>query len=350
MSEQRHDPHLLGVSSEALGVLRDNDVIDLHIDSFIWSRLFGYDLNRWHGNTPLRGRLLGHADFPRAIAAGLAGAVWIITTNPLRSPKSRLNAVVRNLEGLSDYVKHSPHQVALACTVDDFRRNRARGEHSVFVGIQGGNALTDDLSVLFEPIAQPISLVTLVHLTSSCVGATSSPLSGNSARGLSARGFQLLEALAEARVLADLAHLNESGFWDAVRFYDSSVPLIVSHTGASGVYPHWRNITDTQIKAIASRGGVVGIMLHAPFLTPNPTSATSATVIRHIEHVIRVAGDDFVSLGSDWDGFILPPADLRDCLTLARLVQRMLDLGWSDVRMAKILGGNFLRVLASIRS
>ena len=72
-------------------------------------------------------------------------------------------------------------------------------------------------------------------------------------------------------------------------------------------------------------------------------------MIRHMERVVDLVGDDHVALGSDWDGFIIPPSDLRSCLTLPRLVQRMLDRRWDDTRIRKVLGGNYLRVLSELR-
>src|SRR5688500_560690 len=75
----------LGVSREALDLWLASEVVDLHIDTFIWQRLFGYDLGRRHGTGPLDARYFGQADLPRCLEAGLGGAVWIITTNPLRT-------------------------------------------------------------------------------------------------------------------------------------------------------------------------------------------------------------------------------------------------------------------------
>ena len=123
------------------------------------------------------------------------------------------------------------------------------------------------------------------------------------------------------------------------------LPPVVTHTGVSGVHRCWRNVDDGQLRAVAERGGVVGVMYHRGFLGGPRAEA----VVRHLEHVAGVAGEDTPCLGSDWDGFIVPPSDMATADRLPVLVQLMLDRGWPEARMAKVLGANYLRVLAAVR-
>ncbi len=340
---------MLGVSVDAVALTLEAECIDLHLDSFIWTRLCGYDLGRWHERGPLGRYMLGHADFPRAIAGGLSGAVWIVTTNPCRAERSRLRTLKRNIQELSDLIARSPLPISLVTTLAQYREARGAKRHAAFLGIQGANALAADPEILCKELGQRLVLVTLVHLTSSTIGATSSPLGSCRDHGLGRDGPPLLGALADSHVLVDLAHIHKQGFWQALALQRSDTPVVVSHTGVSGVHSHWRNLDDDQIRAVANRGGVVGILLHTPFLARPTSPVTSATVVEHMAHVVDLVGEDHVSLGSDWDGAILPPRDLSNCLTLPRLVQRMLDRRWSDSRVKKVLGGNFLRVLGEIR-
>ena len=115
------------------------------------------------------------------------------------------------------------------------------------------------------------------------------------------------------------------------------------------MYPHWRNLDDEQLRAIAATGGTIGIMYHSGFLGDPLLQGRLLSIVRHLEHVIEVVGDDHASLGSDWDGAIITPRDMPTCLELPRLVQAMLDRRWSEPRIQKILGGNFLRCLAALR-
>ncbi|MGH7893260.1 MAG: dipeptidase, partial [Candidatus Binatia bacterium] len=151
-------------------------------------------------------------------------------------------------------------------------------------------------------------------------------------------------------IFVDLAHIHEQSFWDAVAAHDKTQPLIATHTGVKGVTPHWRNLTDEQIRGIADTGGVVGIIFQDAFLRRPDGPRDGAMVVEHLEHVIRVAGEDVAALGSDFDGMITPPPDFASADTAyVRLVQRMLDRRWSEERIRKVLGGNFLRALGTLR-
>jgi len=129
----------------------------------------------------------------------------------------------------------------------------------------------------------------------------------------------------------------------------AALPPVVTHTGIAGVQPSWRNLDDEQIRAIADRGGVIGIMYHRGFLGRPPWKVGADAIVRHLEHAIAVGGEDIAALGSDWDGMIVTPRDMPTCLELPVLVDRMLTRGWKPDRIARVLGGNALRLVATIR-
>jgi membrane dipeptidase len=118
-------------------------------------------------------------------------------------------------------------------------------------------------------------------------------------------------------------------------------PVIVSHTGVSGANAHWRNIDDDQLRAIAQTGGIVGIIFCPRYLGGDDVEH----VVRHIRHVIDVAGEDTPALGSDWDGMIVPTRELRDASRLPNLTDALLAAGMSESTIAKILRDNAMRVL-----
>ena len=336
----------LGVSREAIDLYLACDVLDLHVDTFIWTRVFGYDLLRRHGRGLFNARFYGHADLPRLREAHVAGAIWSITTNPLRRRARRLVVFRENLAHLIAHLGRAPSEVAHCRDVAEFRAARARGQHAAFIGVQGGNALDADPSL--ESIdARAIVKVTLVHLSTSSLGTTSAPLARRPDAGLTDSGIELVRALDRHRVFVDLAHINRRGFFDAVAAHDRSLPLLVSHTGIAGVHLHWRNVDDEQLRAVADTGGVIGVMYQHSFLGAGGKRAER--VVDHLAHIVATVGEDFAALGSDWDGAITTPRDMATCLELPRLVQHMLDRGWSAERVRKILGANFLRALGALR-
>ena len=339
----------LGISREAVDIYLGSDVIDLHVDSFIWTRLFGYDLTRRHGRGLLGARCYSQADLPRLRAARVTGAVWVVSTNPCSTATERSDALARNLGRLRDSLSSVPDDARLVRNVTEYRTAARAGRHAAFLGIQGGNALERSPSVLEAFPASLVVLVTLVHLTSSAIGTTSSPLRLGSDQGLTRQGHELVEWLDAHRIFVDLAHLSPRGFWDAVAAHDPSRPLLVSHTGVVGVHRHWRNLGDAQLRAVAQSGGTVGIMYDSGFLGDRPWGGSAERIVDHLEHVVRTVGDDFASLGSDWDGAIVTPRDLPTCLELPRLVELMLRRGFAAERIRKILGRNFLRALGELR-
>jgi membrane dipeptidase len=339
----------LGISREAVELHLASDVIDLHLDSFIWTRVFGYDLLRRHGNGLFGGAFYSQVDFPRALEAGITGATWIITTNPLRSAEGRARAFVNNIKKLRAIFEAVPEQFSLVRTAAEYDAARAAGKHGAFIGIQGGNALDRDLDALDLIPDQLVLRITLVHLSSSSLGTTSSPLKTGSDCGLTDHGRDYVRRLNEKKIFVDLAHASKRAFWDAVEIHDRSQPLLVTHTGISAVHEHWRNLDDAQIRAVAETGGTIGIMYQSSFLGDPVFSGRADSIVRHAEHVIQTVGDDHVSLGSDFDGAITPPADLRSCLELPRLTEHMLARGWSSERIQKVLGKNFLRVVRALR-
>jgi membrane dipeptidase len=223
-----------------------------------------------------------------------------------------------------------------------YRAARAADKHAAFIGIQGGNALDADGAL--DAIAPTLLRITLVHFTTSTLGGSSAP-SLRADPPLTARGKDFVARLDHHRVFVDLAHISRRGFFDALDAHDRALPVVVSHTGVAGVTPHWRNVDDDQLRAVAGTGGLVGIIYQRSFLGGDRADA----IVTHLAHVIDAIGEDHAALGSDWDGAIIPPRDMPTCLELPILVERMLARRWSAERIRKVLGGNFVRALVQLR-
>lgn len=336
----------LRVSPAAVELLKNAEVLDLHVDSFIWTRLFGYDLRRRHGLGPLGARYFSQVDLPRALEGHLTSATWVLTTNPFLPSSVRRRLFFANLAKLEELLSADP-RVRLVTNAAEHRAAREAGKHAAFLAIQGGNALDHDL----DDVARIGRMLrcTLVHLTPASLGQTSAPfptrLFGD---GLTDRGREMVQRLEAANVFVDLAHASRKTFFDAVAAHDRSKPIWVTHTGVEGVRPHWRNLTDEQVRVIADSGGIVGVMFQSSFLTAKGP-ATIEHVVDHLEHVIRVTNEDVPAIGSDWDGAITPPRDLLTPYDLPRLVEAMLRRGWSETRIRKILAENALTSIARLR-
>jgi len=332
-----HWARRLRISTEAVELFAACEVVDAHVESFVWTRLAGYALGRRHGPGLFNGCFYSQADLPRMVEAGLSAVVLSVATNPFRTRSSRTATVLANLARLRAAVESHGDRVAVVTDRAGYDSARAAGKLACFLALQGGNALgaPDDVECLPPDL---VTRVTLVHLTASPLGAPSAP-STRPGRGLTGEGRAFVEALNGARILVDLAHIGPRGFWDALDTHDRAQPAIVSHTGVRGVHDMWRNIDDD----------LIGIMFHAGFLGQPFWAGRAEAVVAHIAHVIDVAGEDSVAIGSDFDGLIVPPRDLRTVSELPVLVQCMLDRGFSVERVAKVLGTNYLDVVSRIR-
>ncbi len=121
----------------------------------------------------------------------------------------------------------------------------------------------------------------------------------------------------------------------------STKPPIVSHTGILGAFKHWRNIDDEQLRAIADRGGCIGVIFCPRYLGADGLEP----VVKHLKHILDVVGEDVPALGSDWDGFIVPTRELADPTGLPLLTAALIKAGLKEETIAKILRRNVLRVL-----
>ena len=286
--DHRSDPAAwadeLGISREAVELYLASDVIDLHLDSFIWQRVFGYDLRRRHGRGLFDARFYSQVDFPRALEAGLTGATWVITTNPLRSAAERLRSLllesarahraIRERRPIaSAWSKASPSIAPRAPPANTAPSSASRA------ATRSTTISTRSTASRRASSCAPRSCT----LSSSSFGATSSPLRRRRRSGLTDHGRAFIRRLNEKKIFVDLAHISKKGFWDALEVHDRSQPLLVTHTGVSGVFEHWRNLDDAQLRAIADSGGTIGVMYHSSFLgqrreqPPKPSCVTSST-------------------------------------------------------------------------
>jgi len=339
----------LGVSREAVDLLIDSPFIDLHLDLEVPVRLLGYDPTKRHGPWRRVVPFMGHTDYPRLREARFTGVVYDLATNVFRREASRQAITHANVARCVRQIEACADDLAVARSYDDYRAIAASGRTAMFLALQGGNALSLDPSALNGPIGRDLHRITLVHLKSSVLGGSNSP--GQPDDGVTARGREFIALCEQNQVIVDLAHAGKRTFWSAVEASSPSIPLIVSHTGMSGVRPLWRNIDDDQARAVADRGGVVGIVYQGNFLTEvRPGCACPrAAILDHLEHLIQVGGEASAAIGTDYDGVITPPSDLCDVTDHPLLVQDMLDRGWSEARIRGVLGDNYLAVVRSVR-
>lgn len=349
--DHRQDPaswaRQLSVSVHACRLLLDADFVDLHNVLDLPVQLYGYRPERHHGVARRPKVGTGHTDFPRLREASVSGVVYSLVTNPLATGAGRVRTTLRRVEDAIGRIRSHPADLAVVADRPGYDRARDEGRTAFWLALAGAEALSADLSVLQGPLGQQLHRIGLVYLTRSSLGGTARPDGYDD--GLTDLGHELLARCHEARILVDLAFAGAQTFGDVVGCHDPDVPFVVSHAGAQGVHGHWANVTDGQIRDVAAGGGVVGVPYDGRALAPVRASALRSHVLAHLDHLIRVGGEHVAALGTTYDGLIVPPADLSDVTHHPRLVQDMLDRGWSEDRVRNVLGRNYLRVVERIR-
>jgi membrane dipeptidase len=327
------------IDPEILAFHRSCLVLDLHADTPVLLR-FGYDLGKRHRFHLPNHAWGGHLDLPRMREGGLDAQCFGLCSFPFR--RGPAATVGRQLDALERAEKAHPDQLVLVRTADEIRAAREAGRIAGLRGIEGAHALEGDLERVARFAARGVVYLGLLHFSSNEAGA---PLWGrgrDDSRGLTDFGRDLVDELNRQQVLVDLAHINKRGLMEAAA--RSRAPVLVSHTGVFGACDHWRNIDDEQIRAVAETGGCIGVM----YSTHNLCSDTIEGVCTHLEHLVRVGGEDCPALGSDFDGAITPVRGLEDVSRLPGLTALLLERGLSHVQVSKILGENALRVIAAV--
>jgi membrane dipeptidase len=215
----------------------------------------------------------------------------------------------------------------------------------VVFGVEEGEPLARAIDRLPELVARGVALFGLVHAHHNTL-ADSSTDPYPMREGLTPLGRRYVEAVYAAGGLIDLAHASDASFAEveaiAARL---GRPLVVSHANARAVTAHPRNLTDAQLLAIARSGGVVGVMFHAPVLRDDAKPATLGDVVRHIRHLLSVAGPAHVAIGSDLDGLVTPVRGLRTHADLPALFAALREKGVDESTLRALAHGNALRVL-----
>lgn len=329
-------------SPEARAIHDHHPAIDLHADTLMWSRWVSYDLHTRHEPPLPRTAIGGHVDVPRLIEGGMGAQFFGLVSLPI-GQRSGLAAVIhQQIDELETSISIRPDRLAKVRTAAEVEAARARGAVGALLGIEGAHALEGDLGELDRFARRGVRYLGISHFSAN---EAAFPAYGRGRRddeGLTRFGRDVVRRCEELGVIVDLAHINRKGFLEVCRM--ATRPPIVSHTGVAGVKEHWRNIDDEQLRAVADKGGCVGIIFCPRFLGGDGLEP----VVAHLRHVIDVCGEDAPALGSDWDGFIVPTRQLCDAAHLPLLTDALLEAGFGEETIGKILRGNVMRVLAEV--
>ena len=236
---------------------------------------------------------------------------------------------------------------SMVLTKGDLDRAVEEGGHHLMLTLEGVAPLLADLDLLELFWRFGFRSVGLTHNINNWAAGGCTP-EDHRRYGFTLAGRKLVKMCLELGMAVDCAHLSRQGFYDLLNLMDGR-PMINTHACCAEFVDIERNLTNDQLVKLAGTGGVVGITYVPDFLSSKPTEKVSSEdVFRHLEHTVELIGIDHVALGSDYDGVRFLPNDLGDPTHVHKLVQRMFDAGWSEVDVAKVVGGNWQRVLREL--
>jgi membrane dipeptidase len=317
----------------------------------------------------LDGEGIGHLDWPRMRAGGLAGGLFAIfvpsdeaTGVDDMMARSRYDIPLPGLLPLPDAQRVTLHmasilfrieaasegQVKVCRSAAEIRRCIEAGVLATVLHVEGAEAIDPDLHMLDVLHQAGLRSLGPVWSRPTIFGhgvPFRYPSDPDTGPGLTEAGRALVRACNRLRILIDLSHLNEKGFWEVAALSDA--PLVASHSNVHAICPHSRNLTDRQLAAIRESRGLVGVNFATAFIRPDgrrDADTPLTEMLRHMDHLIAALGVEGVAFGSDFDGATVP-VEIGDARGLPRLVDAMRRHGYDEATLRKICSENWISVL-----
>ena len=309
----------------------------------------------------------GHIDFPRLQQGGFCGGFFAIyvPADPRSGKKAEPNGnhtplpdpldadyarrvTISMASILLTLIERSDQRLRLVTSKTSLDAALAAGQTAVLFHVEGVEAIDADLAFLDVLSAAGMRSLGPVWSRPNIFAEgvpfryPSSPDIGN---GLTEAGKRLVKACNQKKILIDLSHLNEKGFWDVAALSDA--PLVATHSNAHALCQQSRNLTDKQLDCIRERRGMVGVNFASAFLRADGQRRADtplSDIVRHVDYLITRLGEDKVGFGSDFDGALIPEA-LKDVAGLPRLVAALRSHGYDDALIEKLCWANWASVL-----
>jgi len=279
-------------------------------------------------------------DIPKMYEGGQTCQVFSLWMEPEYKPERCVKRTMQMVDTFHSELEANSDKISLATTADDIIRAKEEGRVVAMLSVEsGGDAIEGNLSVLRVLYRLGLRMFGLTYNRRNMLADGTAE--NRTKSGLTELGVQVVEECNRLGIIVDISHIGDAGFYNVLDV--TKAPIIASHHGLRALHDIPRFMTDDQIKTLAENGGVIGVMYG---LGPSP-EVTLGDIVDRIDHVVKLAGVEYVGLGSDWDGGCRP-TDLEDSSKLPNMTRELVARGYSDEEIKKILGGNFLRVFKKV--
>lgn len=359
-------------SQHHMDLHRDLRVVDAHNDVIISSILKGRDIGQQLSE--------GHTDIPRLLEGEIDVQVFAVWSNSENWKEGAFEHANDQIDALESVITKNSDRIEIARRRSDIERINGTGKIAAVIGIEGGHMIEESLEYLDALHQRGAIYLTLTWNTNlPWATAAAETKIGEKPQGLSEHGKSIIKKMNELGMMVDLSHSSKQTFYDVLKI--SSKPVLVSHSNAAALTPHYRNLDDDQLIALKKNGGVIGVNFYSDFLdstyvtrveslyyrnhprtvdqdkpsigemyrelSPSEQHQANApleSLMRHIDYLVGKVGIDHVAIGSDFDGIESPPQGLEDVSKFPTLTKALIDRGYNKDQIAKIMGENFLRI------
>ncbi|MGA2667835.1 MAG: dipeptidase [Ignavibacteria bacterium] len=372
----------LDLEKDAFKLHYDAIVIDTHNDILMPIMMEGADITKEQSGT--------QSDLVRWKKGGLDVQVFSIYV-PEHIRSGHYSYALKLIAELEKISNSNPEMLQLVYNYDDLAKYLSEGKFCGLMGAEGGDIIEGSLDKLENIYNRGVRYLGLTWNTSNAIGVSARDESERGKKGgLTDFGKELVKKMDELGMMIDVSHLGETAFWDVVN--TSKNPIIASHSCVYNLCPHYRNLKDDQIQAIAKSGGIICVNFYVKFLDPESSPGRVQSIhdkyrlamkpieeecgddlikfneerykyltentldggtpidklIDHIDYIVKLAGIDHVGLGSDFDGGINTPNEIYDASCYPIITKKLIERGYKEDEIRKILGLNFLRVFKQV--
>ena len=380
----------LQVSAHARALHDSAIVVDTHADTPQRFLERGFDI----GSTDPHDK--GQISLDKVRAGNLGAEFFSIWVDPQTTPPTNYAKQAFDLiDSVYEQAARHPDRIMMAFTVADIERAHQEEKFAALMGVEGGHAIQDDMRLLRDFYRIGVRYMTLSWSNTNDWADSSGDINNPKVQhhnGLTDFGKQVVLEMNRLGMMVDISHVADKTFWDAIAV--SKAPVIASHSSARALTSAPRNMTDDMLRAVAKNNGVVMVNFYAGFIDENFLKADAAqskereaavqeslakekaegkkpeymdaeaieeqwlakiprpplkALVDHIDHIAKIAGIDHVGLGSDFDGVSgALPQGINSAADLPKITEALLDRGYKDEDIKKILGGNLLRVMRDV--
>ncbi|WP_439183103.1 dipeptidase [Carboxylicivirga taeanensis] len=362
--------------------------IDTHVDTPMQFLRNNFDIGSLNEAPTSR------VDLPRMKQGGLDAIFFAIFTNQRQRTPTNSSLAYHMAHQLIDStekaIKAHEHIAELAYTTDDVIELEQEGKKAIYLGMENGFPLSENINHVQEFYNRGVRYITLSHSENNAICDSSTDPNGPEHHGLSEFGKEVVKEMNRLGMLIDVSHISDKAFYDVMAL--STSPVIASHSSVRALCNHPRNMDDSMIKTLAAKGGVIQICILGAYIQPEDTTSLNyqkheelrlkynnwnysneeerqqawaewrqlnelyppvlpsiADAVDHIDYVVNLVGVDYVGIGSDFDG----GGGLSDCADVSdfpKITEELARRGYSKSDIAKIWGGNFLRVFKEVEA